>query len=84
MIDNSDVIYMFYEDEDGGYQVPTHGYYGKLTFTISYKNETEYSFPWLYMDYNTFQNVAHANCFECELVLEGRHFDYLASLSLKF
>ena len=82
MIDKSDIIYIFYQDEDGSYQVPTHGYYGELIFTISYKNETEDSFPWLYIDYNTFQNVAYANCFECELDLEGKHSDYLAKLTL--
>ena len=82
LIDSSDIIYMFDEDEDGIYSVPADGYYGELTFTISYKNETEDSFPWLYMDYNTLQNAAHANGLECELVLEGKHFDYLAKLTL--
>ena len=82
LIDSSDIIYMFDADDDGSYSVPADGYYGELTFTISYKNETEDSFPWLYMDYNTFQNAAHANGLECELVLEGKHFDYLAKLTL--
>jgi SAM-dependent methyltransferase len=82
LIDSSDIIYMFDEDEDGSYSVPADGYYGELTFTISYKNETEDTFPWLYMDYNTLQNAAHANGLECELVLEGKHFDYLAKLTL--
>lgn len=82
LIDSSDIIYMFDEEDDGSYSVPADGYYGELTFTISYKNETEDTFPWLYMDYNTLQNAAHANGLECELVLEGRHFDYLAKLTL--
>ena len=80
LIDSSDIIYMFDEDEDGSYLVPANGYYGELTFTVSYKNQTEEPFPWLYMDYNTLQNAAHANQLECELVLEGKHFDYLAKL----
>ena len=80
LLDSSDIIYMFDQDEDDSYQVPANGYYGELTFTISYKNETEEPFPWLYMDYNTLQNAAHANGLECELVLEGKHFDYLARL----
>lgn len=80
LLDSSDIIYMFDQDEDGSYQIPANGYYGELTFTISYKNETEEPFPWLYMDYNTLQNAAHANGLECELVLEGKHFDYLARL----
>lgn len=80
LMDSSDIIYMFDEDQDGSYSVPADGYYGELTFTVSYKNQTDQAFPWLYMDYNTLQNVAHANQLECELVLEGKHFDYLAKL----
>lgn len=80
LIDSSDIIYMFNEDEDGSYSVPADGYYGELTFTISYKNETEDIFPWLYLDYNTLWNAAYANGLQCELVMEGKHFDYLAKL----
>jgi SAM-dependent methyltransferase len=82
LIDSSDIIYMFDKEADGSYLVPADGYYGELTFTISYKNETEESFPWLYLDYNTLQNAAHANGLQCELILEGEHFDYLARLTL--
>ena len=82
LIDSSDIIYMFDQEDDGSYLVPANQYYGELTFTISYKNETEIAFPWLYLDYNTLQNVAHANGFDCELVLEGKHFDYLAKLTI--
>ncbi|WP_264520542.1 class I SAM-dependent methyltransferase [Flavobacterium sp. N1994] len=82
LIDSSDIIYMFDADDDGSYLVPADGYYGELTFTVSYKGATEEPFPWLYIDYNTFQNVAHANGLHCELLLEGKHFDYLAKLTL--
>ena len=80
LVDSSDIIYMFDEDEDGSKWVSADGYYGELTFTISYKNQTEEAFSWLYLDYNTLQNAAHANGLECELILEGAHFDYLARL----
>jgi SAM-dependent methyltransferase len=80
LIDSSDIIYMFDQDEDGAYMVPATGYYGELTFNVSYKAQTEDSFPWLYLDYNTLQNAAHANGLQCELLLEGDHFDYLARL----
>ncbi|HCQ13051.1 methyltransferase domain-containing protein [Flavobacterium sp.] len=80
LIDSSDIIYMFDEDEDGSKWIPGEGYYGELTFTISYKNQTEEAFPWLYLDYNTLQNAAHANGLQCELIQEGDHFDYLARL----
>lgn len=80
LIDSSDIIYMFDAADDGSYLVPADGYYGELTFTVSYKNETEDTFPWLYMDYNTLQNATHDNGLQCELILEGKHFDYLARI----
>ena len=82
LLDSSDLIYMYDQDEDGAYEVPATGYYGELTFTIQYKGETEDTFDWLYLDYNTLQNAAMANGLECELILEGKHFDYLAKLTL--
>ena len=84
LIDSSDIIYMFDEDEDedGEKWIPGTNYYGELTFKIKYKNEAEEEFPWLYLDYNTLQNAAIANGFKCELVLEGEHYDYLAKLTL--
>ena len=82
LIDSSDIIYMFDEHEDGSYLIPANGYYGELTFTVSYKNQTELPFPWLYLDYNTLQNASHTNGLQCELSMEGEHFDYLAKLTL--
>jgi SAM-dependent methyltransferase len=82
LIDSSDLIYMYDQDEDGAYCIPAEGYYGELTFTVQYKGKTEDTFPWLYLDYNTLQNAAIANGLKCELLLEGEHFDYLAKLSI--
>ena len=81
LIDSSDLIYMYDENEDGSYSIPAEGYYGELTFTVSYKGQTEEPFPWLYLDYNTLQRAAQANGLQCELVTEGEHYDYLARLS---
>lgn len=81
LIDSSDIIYMYDEQEDGSFLVPATNYYGELIFTIHYKNQTDEPFPWLYMDYNTLQNASHANGLNCELIQEGKHFDYLAKLS---
>ncbi len=79
LIDSSDIIYMFDEDEDGGKWIPSdNDYYGELVFTISYKGEKGEPFDWLYLDYNTLQNAATANGLKCELILEGDHYDYLA------
>ena len=83
LVDSSDIIYMFDEDEDGAKWIPTDvDYYGEVVFDITYKGEKENAFDWMYIDYNTLQNAAVANGFQCEVVLEGEHFDYLAKLSL--
>ncbi len=82
LVDSSDIIYMFDEDEDGGKWIPSDtDYYGELLYYVSYKGEHEAPFNWLYIDYNTLQNAAHACGLQCELVLEGEHYDYLAKLT---
>jgi len=83
LIDSSDIIYMFDEDEDGGKWIPSdNDYYGETIFNITYKGEKEIPFDWLFLDYNTLQNAAFANGLQCELILEGEHYDYLAKLSI--
>lgn len=83
LIDSSDIIYMFDEDSEVEKWISGDAYYGELEFTISYKGEKEAPLPWLYMDYNTLQNAAVANGLQCELILEGEHYDYLARLTYK-
>lgn len=87
LLDSSDIIYMFDEDEDDGTRgeakwMPTDGYYGNVTFYVSYKNEKEIPFEWLYVDFETLENAATGNGFKCEQLLAGPHYDYLARLSL--
>ena len=45
LIDSSDIIYMFDEDDYGGRRIESDGYYGKLEFQLSYKGEDETPFP---------------------------------------
>lgn len=83
LLDSSDIIYMFDDDEDGGKWIPSiNDYYGEVVFKISYKGEKEKPFDWMYIDYNTLQNAAFANNLQAELILEGEHYDYLAKLTL--
>ncbi|SHM11272.1 class I SAM-dependent methyltransferase [Flavobacterium xinjiangense] len=83
LLDSSDIIYMFDDDEDGGKWIPSKNeYYGEIVFNISYKGEKERPFDWMFIDYNTLQNAALDNGFQCELILEGEHYDYLAKLSI--
>jgi SAM-dependent methyltransferase len=83
LLDSSDIIYMFDDDEDGGKWIPSNdNYYGEIVFIISYKGEKEKPFDWMFIDYNTLQNAAFANGLQCELIMEGEHYDYLAKLSI--
>lgn len=82
LLDSSDIIYMFDDDEDGGKWIPSaNHYYGEIVFNISYKGEKEKPFDWMFIDYNTLQNAALDNDLQCQLILEGEHYDYLAKLS---
>ena len=82
LLDSSDIIYMFENDEDGGYWIPEDlNYYGEVSFSMEYKNKKSETFPWLYVDYNTLQRAANYSNLKCELVMEGEHYDYLAKLT---
>ena len=83
LLDSSDIIYMFDEDEDGGYWIPNdQNYYGEVTFEMEYQGEKSEALDWLYLDYNTLQRAANANNLTCELVSKGKHYDYLAKLTV--
>jgi len=84
LLDSSDIVYMFEQDEDGGYWIPDDGtYYGEVTFEMEYKGNKSKPFDWVYVDINTLQNACESNGFNCELVISGEHYDYLARLTLK-
>ncbi len=84
LLDSSDIIYMFDEDEDGGRWMPASpNYYGEVIFTMSYKGIKSMPFSWLYLDENTLKNATRANNLNCEIVSRGDHYDYLARLTLE-
>lgn len=80
LIDSTDIKYM-YEDEDGGYwQDLNANYYGELDYMLSYKGEHDTMITWLYLDFDTLATACKVVGLECELVMEGEHFDYLARI----
>lgn len=84
LMDSSDIIYMFPADADGGYWLPAQeAYYGEVSFQMGYRGRLGEPFEWLYLDFNTLRSVAETNNFNCELVSEGEHYDYLARITLK-
>ena len=81
LIDSSDIIYM-YEDEDGGFWFDENtNYYGELDYYVSYKGKKEEPFKMLYMDFELLKNACFAINLKCKLILEGKHYDYLAKIT---
>ena len=78
LIDSSDIIYM-YEDEDGGYLFNENGnYYGELEYYVNYKDEKDEPFKMLYLDFKLLKNACFALGLKCKMLAEGEHYDYLA------
>ena len=81
LIDSSDIKYM-YQDEDGGLWMDTNAnYYGELDYFLSYKGVKETPLKWLYLDFNRLLTACIAVGLNCELVIEGEHYDYLARIT---
>ncbi|MCW3162602.1 class I SAM-dependent methyltransferase [Chryseobacterium oryctis] len=82
LIDGTDILYMFDQDEDGGFYIPAEGYYGELDYIVHYKGESEDPIKWLYLDFNTLKNAAENNGFKIEMILQEDD-SYLAKLTKK-
>lgn len=81
LIDSSDIRYM-YEDDDGGLWVDTNAdYYGELDYYLSYKGEDEAPLKWLYLDFENLKLACESVGLQCEKILDGEHYDYLAKIS---
>ena len=81
-MDSSDLRYLF-EEEDGSIVIDLAGdYYGEIDFQMQYKDVKGEPFDWLYVDFQTLSLYAAEYGFKAELVKEGKHYDYLAKLSL--
>jgi SAM-dependent methyltransferase len=82
LIDSSDIKYM-YQEEDGSYWINANAnYYGELDYYVNYKGEDEDAFKMLYLDFGTLKSACKTVGLQCELVLEGEHFDYLARITV--
>ncbi|GAB1347253.1 class I SAM-dependent methyltransferase [Cloacibacterium normanense] len=82
LLDSTDILYMYDQDEDGGVLVPATGYYGELDYYLHYKGESEEPMKWLYLDFDTLENAAIANGFKIQKI-EKLEDSYLAQLTLK-
>lgn len=81
LLDSSDLIYLFTED-DGSCCINLNGdYYGELMFTVKYRKMKAEPFKWLFVDFDTLKHEAFKCGLKCEKVIDGPHYDYLARIT---
>lgn len=82
LVDSSDILYMF-EEEDGSVMVDLNSnYYGEVKYQFGYAGQKTGVFDWLFIDFDLLKAFALKHGFNCEMILEGPHYDYLAKLSI--
>lgn len=82
LLDSSDLIYL-YEEEDGSVLVDLNGsYYGELEYTFEFDGKKGTPFNWVFVDYEKLEDCAKLHGFSCKKVYEDDHYLYLAELQL--
>lgn len=83
LADSSDLLYLF-TDENGDtwIDVASDTYYGEMQYQLSYKNIEGKTFPWLFVDPETFLNIANLCGYTFIDKISGSHFDYMLEITL--
>ncbi|MEM7367317.1 MAG: class I SAM-dependent methyltransferase [Bacteroidota bacterium] len=82
LLDSSDIRYL-YEEGDLTYPVSSKRYYGIIRYQMIYKDSQSDPFDWLYIDFERLSRHAEMFGFEATKIVDGGHFEYLASLKHK-
>ena len=81
LLDSSDILYMFTED-DGSVMLNLNGdYYGELIYSFNFEQQKGEPFDWLFVDFDTLKSQAKKAGFRCNKIAEDDHFLYLAELT---
>ena len=81
LLDSSDLLYLF-EEQDGSYKIPLTGdYYGKVLYQVEYKGNMGEPFKWIFIDFSTLSHYAEKAGYNYEL-LYANNFHYLAKLTI--
>ena len=82
--DSSDLLYLF-TDENGDtwIDIASDTYYGEMQYQLTYKNIKGKTFPWLFVDPETFINCAVLCGFRLADTICGSHFDYMVEMVLE-
>ncbi len=77
--DSADIIYAYQDDENAVWLNLNSAYYGEVNYTVRYGEKTK-SFPWLFVDYFTVNDIANKVGLQFELLAEGEFYNYLCRL----
>ncbi len=82
LLDSSDILYMF-EDEEGGVWLDMNGpYHGEVTYQMLYNGQESKAFGWLFIGFELLADHAQTAGFGCELIGMDEGGQYLARLSV--
>ena len=81
LLDSSNVIYMYEEEDRKTVLHETEKYYGEVIFEMVYLGQFSELIHWLFVDFSTLQLHAKKVGLKCELVVEGYHYDFLVRLT---
>jgi len=81
LMDSSDIKYLF-EEKDGSVWIDlaNDAYYGEMEYEVKYKKSVT-KFKWLFVDYETLENICKKAGLKCEKIVSGEHFDFLARIT---
>jgi len=77
LFDSSDISYL-YDD----LPMPTHQYFGEISYCYEYKKQKGNWFNWLYIDPTTLQRLSKQYGWNCKIVYVDEQDQYLAQLTL--
>jgi len=83
LADSSDLLYLF-TDENGDtwIDIASDTYYGEMQYQLSYKNIKGKTFPWLFVDPESFITIANQCGFKLADKILGSHFDYMVEIKI--
>lgn len=83
IVDSSNIIYMF-EEEDGSALIDLNAdYYGEVTYRMDFGKMKGTKFNWLFIDFDTLSDYANRAGFSCNKIYEDEHYLFLAELKMK-
>lgn len=84
LADSSDLLYLF-TDENGDtwIDIASDTYYGEMQYQLSYQNIKGKTFPWLFVDPESFITIATQCGFKLVDKVLGAHFDYMVEIKIE-